>query len=93
MMNDLGRIRSWSDRSRLLSGSFSIGTEGNNDKLRDTFRSVFTTSTECKSGKLLLHQLSLSVCLFLIDTIITGGKFVDYPNNYYLLNDDCVQLS
>jgi len=66
MMNGLGRIRSWSNHSRLLSCSFSIGTEENNDKLRDTFRSVFTTSTEGKSGKLLLHQFSFSLCFLLI---------------------------
>jgi hypothetical protein len=41
---------------------------------QDTFRSVFATSTECKSGNLLLHQFSLSDCLFLIDTVIIGWK-------------------
>jgi hypothetical protein len=74
MMNDLGRIRSWSDRTRVLSCSFSIGTEENNDKLRDTFRLVFTTSTEYKSGNLLLHQFSRSDCLFPIDTLKTKRK-------------------
>jgi hypothetical protein len=72
MMNDLGKIRLWPDRSMLLSCSFSIGTEENNDKLRDTFRSVFAAGTEFKSGKLGLHHFSLSVSLFLIDTVITG---------------------